>query len=387
MYAVRVFWKAMKWVATDGTRIKHGLGKEIEPKGPSQARLGTDLGETKMREMLRVFTRKSAKFHETPRKFAQIRAVVTRCLASQARHKLGAPSGLFACRNVVALLRVGPIFLIGRAGMDDTRKDEMNRNELRAGYASLIKAAWGLRNLNVGRLRLGLLLDGARQVNRAFSGTDKQIKKVMNFKITTPKTLLLFILLAGSEMARGQGTVFTYQGRFLDGGSPANGTNYDIRFSLYDASINGNQLANLQATGVPISNGLFAVPLNFGQQPFSGSNLWLELAVQKNGGGLLILSARKQLTPTPYAIMANTASNLAGPLPPTALSGVYSGAVSFTNGGNTFAGSHTGNGGGLTNLNASQLTNGTVPDARLSTNVELLHANEPFIGAVHFTVP
>src|SRR6266404_1234245 len=44
MYAVRVFWKAMKWVATDGTRIKHGLGKEIEPKGPSQARLGTDLG-------------------------------------------------------------------------------------------------------------------------------------------------------------------------------------------------------------------------------------------------------------------------------------------------------------------------------------------------------
>src|SRR5258706_14674509 len=69
MYAVRGFWKAMKWVSTDGTRIKHGLGKEIEPKGPSQARLGTDLGETKRREMVRVLTRKSAKFHETPRKF------------------------------------------------------------------------------------------------------------------------------------------------------------------------------------------------------------------------------------------------------------------------------------------------------------------------------
>lgn len=209
----------------------------------------------------------------------------------------------------------------------------------------------------------------------------------MKFKIIAPKSLLLFILLAGSEMARGQGTVFTYQGRFLDGGASANGTNYDIRFSLYDALINGNQLGNLQVTGVAVSNGLFTVPLNFGQQPFSGSNLWVELAVQKNGGGFLILTPRQQLTPAPYAIMANTASNLAGPLPPNALSGVYSGAVSFTNGGNAFAGSHTGNGGGLTNLNGSQVTSGTVPDARLSTNVALLSSNETFSGAVQFTAP
>jgi len=209
----------------------------------------------------------------------------------------------------------------------------------------------------------------------------------MNFKINTPKTLLLLILLAGSEMARGQGTVFTYQGRFLDGGSPATGTNYDIRFSLYDALINGNQLGNLQVTGVSVSNGLFTVPLNFGQQPFSGSNLWVELAVQKNGGGFFILTPRQPLTSTPYAIMANTASNLSGPLPPTALSGVYSGAVSFTNGGNAFTGSHSGNGGGLTNLNGSQVTSGTVPDARLSTNVALLNANETFSGTVQFTGP
>jgi hypothetical protein len=37
-----------------------------------------------------------AKFHESSRKFAQIRPVNPRCLASQARHKLDAPSGLFA---------------------------------------------------------------------------------------------------------------------------------------------------------------------------------------------------------------------------------------------------------------------------------------------------
>ena len=53
---------------------------------------------------------KCAKLRDVSRKFAQIKAVVTRCyallrvgpfldanLASQARHKLGAPSGLFAC--------------------------------------------------------------------------------------------------------------------------------------------------------------------------------------------------------------------------------------------------------------------------------------------------
>ncbi len=48
-----------------------------------------------------------------------------------------------------------------------------------------------------------------------------------------------------------------------------------------------------------------------------------------------------------------------------------------------FAGSFTGSGGNLTDLNASQLT-GTVADARLSTNVGLLDASQIFTGSNSF---
>ena len=39
-----------------------------------------------------------------------------------------------------------------------------------------------------------------------------------------------------------QGTAFTYQGQLLNGTNPATGT-YDLSFSLYDASANGDLLA------------------------------------------------------------------------------------------------------------------------------------------------
>jgi hypothetical protein len=45
----------------------------------------------------------------------------------------------------------------------------------------------------------------------------------------------------------------------------------------------------------------------------------------------------------------------------------------------TLGGSFTGNGGGLTNLNAANLT-GTITDARLSPNIALLNANQSFTG-------
>ena len=36
-------------------------------------------------------------------------------------------------------------------------------------------------------------------------------------------------------------TAFTYQGRLSDGGLPANGA-YDLRFALFDAASDGNQI-------------------------------------------------------------------------------------------------------------------------------------------------
>src|SRR6185436_13875062 len=72
----------------------------------------------------------------------------------------------------------------------------------------------------------------------------------------------------------------------------------------------------------------------------------------------IALNPRQKITVTPYAI---TASNVTGIVSAGSLSGTYTGAVTLNNAGNSF----TGSGGGLTALNASQLTSGTVPNAAL----------------------
>jgi hypothetical protein len=130
--------------------------------------------------------------------------------------------------------------------------------------------------------------------------------------------LLIFNLQLSTAFA--QGTAFSYQGRLNDGGQPANGTNYGMVFYLYNVPTGGTALGNLGIVSVTVSNGLFTVPLDFGNQ-FDGTPRWLEISVQKNGGSFTTLSPRQQILPTPYAIMANTASNLLGTLPAAQLSG------------------------------------------------------------------
>ena len=73
MYAVRVFLRGVKF----SFQSQAGLGTKVgNLKGNAN---GTE--KPKMRKMLRVVTRKSAKIHESPRKFAQNRAVNPRCYA------------------------------------------------------------------------------------------------------------------------------------------------------------------------------------------------------------------------------------------------------------------------------------------------------------------
>jgi hypothetical protein len=123
----------------------------------------------------------------------------------------------------------------------------------------------------------------------------------------------------------GQGTLFTYQGRLSDAGSPANGTNYGMVFYLYDAVTNGNLLGNQGIVSVTVSNGIFTVPLNFGSA-FGGDPRWLEIAVQKNGSGFTALAPRQPIFPTPYAIFATSASNVSG----TVSGSQISGTIPFT---------------------------------------------------------
>ena len=143
---------------------------------------------------------------------------------------------------------------------------------------------------------------------------------------------------------------------------------------------------------MPVSDGLFTVSLDFGAATFTGTNLWLEVDVQTNGGYAVLLP-RQAITSAPYAIMANAASNLtgelsasqlSGTLPASLFSGGYGSAVTLSNTANSFTGSFTGNGGGLTNLNAAQLT-GAVPGSALPGMLALLNTNQTFTGANVFT--
>ena len=108
-----------------------------------------------------------------------------------------------------------------------------------------------------------------------------------------------------------QGTAFTYQGRLNSGSSPANGL-YDLSFTLFATNSGGNpSTQTLTNSAISVTNGLFTTILDFGNN-FSGNPTWLEIAVATNGGSFTTLSPRQPLTPTPYAMFANTASNLLG---------------------------------------------------------------------------
>jgi len=148
-----------------------------------------------------------------------------------------------------------------------------------------------------------------------------------------------------------QGTAFTYQGRLNAGSTPASGS-YDLTFSLFSASNGGSAVTGpLTNSATIVSNGLFIVTLDFGGV-FTGTNYWLEIGVRTNGGGAFTtLTPRQAVTPTPYAIFAEVASNVVGVLPNGGLNGNYGSVVTMNNSANQFNGSFTGNGGGLTNLN------------------------------------
>src|SRR5437899_339274 len=85
---------------------------------------------------------------------------------------------------------------------------------------------------------------------------------------------LLVAITIGQLAAPALGQVFTYQGRLMDRGNPANGL-YDFQFTLADAATNGNYVAgSITKAGLTVSNGLFMAPLDFGAGVFDGSARW-----------------------------------------------------------------------------------------------------------------
>ena len=162
---------------------------------------------------------------------------------------------------------------------------------------------------------------------------------------------IALLLLLLPQRIQAQGTAIFYQGTLNHNGSPANGS-YDLTFTIFNAITNGEALAGPITNATIISNGWFVATLDFGPGVFTGANRWLEIGVATNDT-FATLSPRQPILATPYAIMANTASNLLGSVPAAQITGTIPAASLPGN----LSGSFAGNGAGLTNVTAANSIN------------------------------
>lgn len=149
--------------------------------------------------------------------------------------------------------------------------------------------------------------------------------------------VVAILVMSAATVIMGQTSTFTYQGRFTDGGTPANGT-YDMQFKLFDGT--SNQVGSTITNGaVTVASGVFAVQLDFGAAAFPGADRFLEIGVRAAGSGeaYTVLSPRQQLTSAVYAIRAgsttsaDTANSAATATNATQLGGVAANQYVLTN--------------------------------------------------------
>lgn len=198
------------------------------------------------------------------------------------------------------------------------------------------------------------------------------MKSVSLFLSKLPKIVYLtgLALLLSGNLTFGQSTDFTYQGRLNQNGSPYTGT-AEIQAALWDSVTGGSllQTNNLGSLVIGVTNGLFTLPLQFGDAPFSGgADRYLELQVRTALGPFTTLSPRQKLSPSPYAIHASTANvaatatsvpaaNVVGTLSLSQLPGAtLTNNQSGVNLSGNLTGTFSGNGSNLTNISLNSLS-------------------------------
>lgn len=116
--------------------------------------------------------------------------------------------------------------------------------------------------------------------------------------------LLVFALCAAHTAAHADpvGTAFTFQGYLEKDAVPYSGT-AEFELRLYDAAVGGSQVGPTAThSGVPVTQGLFTVGLDFGAV-FDGNQRWLEIATQTPGdAGFTTFGGRIAVQGSPYAL-------------------------------------------------------------------------------------
>jgi hypothetical protein len=199
----------------------------------------------------------------------------------------------------------------------------------------------------------------------------------------------ILALFAGRASAAPLGTEFTYQAEVVNAGVLAAGP-VDLRFRVYDAAVGGARVDAIGPFGVEraataLVNGRFTTTLDFGAAVYSGDARWLEIDVRAAGGGAYTtLVPRQLLSAAPYARFAPNATNAVNAT--NATNAVN--ATNATNATNAATATNALNLGGnppAFYTNASNITSGTLADARLSANVALLNLAQTFSAAKSFT--
>lgn len=116
--------------------------------------------------------------------------------------------------------------------------------------------------------------------------------------------------LVAAAAFRGAGqpldSTFTYQGQLRNAGQLVNG-NVDVRFTLWDSDVGGTQIGNANSfTNYPLTDGRFALGLNFGTGAFNGDQRWVQVEFRNPAGSgqYLTLAPRDKILAAPYALYA-----------------------------------------------------------------------------------
>jgi hypothetical protein len=134
--------------------------------------------------------------------------------------------------------------------------------------------------------------------------------------------LLSCLLTVSTALAQsGLGTAFTYQGQLQQNGQPADGT-FDLTFELFADDAGTSALGAVCIDDITITDGLFAVELDFGFGVFADGDRWLEIstrvdtgeACDVNSGAYTTLSPLQKITPAPQAQYAVEAGGIVGSL-------------------------------------------------------------------------
>jgi hypothetical protein len=119
--------------------------------------------------------------------------------------------------------------------------------------------------------------------------------------------LCIVCVFTGSSVVWAVGSEFTYQGRLMELGNPANGV-YDLQFKLFDLpDPSGSQVGStVLLEDRDVADGYFTVLIDFGVSVFSGPDRYLQVEVRPgvstNPDDFVALLPRVRVTACPYSL-------------------------------------------------------------------------------------